>query len=58
MKLINSKNFDIALNSKQVKLFTLENAKGLTCQICNFGGKIVSLWVPDRHGIFEDVVLG
>ena len=27
-------------------------------QVTNFGGRVVSLWVPDRNGAYEDVVLG
>jgi len=27
-------------------------------QVTNYGGRIVSLWVPDKNGKYEDVVLG
>lgn len=27
-------------------------------QVTNFGGRVVSLWVPDKYGHYEDVVLG
>lgn len=27
-------------------------------QVTNFGGRIVSLWVPDKNGNYEDIVLG
>ncbi len=50
--------FEQRHNGRQVSLYTLENANGLLTEITNFGGKVVSLWVPDRHGKFEDVVLG
>jgi len=39
-------------------LFTIKNTNGITCQITNFGGRIVSLFVPDKNGLFEDIVLG
>ncbi|MEM9933243.1 MAG: aldose epimerase family protein, partial [Bacteroidota bacterium] len=50
--------FEQTYQGKAVSLYTLENANGLLAEITNFGGKVVSLWVPDRQGQFEDVVLG
>jgi aldose 1-epimerase len=40
------------------QLFTLRNSAGMEVAITNYGGRIVSLLVPDRNGKFEDVVLG
>ncbi|MEM7512131.1 MAG: aldose epimerase family protein, partial [Bacteroidota bacterium] len=54
----NKSRFEQLHNGKQVSLYTLENKNGLLTEITNFGGKVVSLWVPDRQGMFEDVVLG
>ena len=41
-----------------VDLFTLRNGKGAEARICNYGGLVISLKVPDRSGKFGDVVLG
>jgi aldose 1-epimerase len=41
-----------------VKLFTLRNASGATATICNYGGLVTSLKMPDKRGQFGDVVLG
>jgi aldose 1-epimerase len=41
-----------------VEIYTLRNAKGVEARICNYGGIVVSLKVPDKHGKFGDVVLG
>src|SRR5215831_13408078 len=41
-----------------VELFTLPNSKGAEAQICNYGGIVVSLKVPDKNGQMGDVVLG
>ncbi len=41
-----------------VELFTLTNAHGLTTTITNYGGKVVTLFAPDRAGVLADVVLG
>ncbi len=41
-----------------VKEYTLKNSKGTIVKIINFGAVIRELWVADRNGKFEDVVLG
>jgi aldose 1-epimerase len=41
-----------------VTLYTLHNARGVEVTICNYGGIITSLKVPDRNGNLGDVVLG
>lgn len=41
-----------------VTLYTLRNAKGAEARICNYGGLVISLKMPDRNGQFGDVVLG
>ena len=41
-----------------IELFTLRNASGAEARICNYGGLVISLKVPDRNGKLGDVVLG
>ena len=41
-----------------VDLFTLSNSKGMVAEIINYGGIIVSLYVPDSAGRLDDIVLG
>ena len=41
-----------------ISLYTLRNEKGLETTISNYGGRVVTLKVPDRAGKFEDIVLG
>ncbi len=55
---VERKNFQTARDGKQVDLYTLKNNEGMTVQITNFGGKIVSIIVPDREGKLGDVCLG
>jgi aldose 1-epimerase len=50
--------FNKTFNGGSVKLYTLKNKNGLELSITNYGGRIVSLMVPDRSGKLEDVVLG
>lgn len=48
----------ILIDGKPVSLYTIVNANGLSCDITNFGAKIVRLYVPDRNKNFDDIVLG
>jgi aldose 1-epimerase len=50
--------FDTLINEKPVKLYTLKNQNGMEVCITNYGGRVVSLVVPDRDGKPTDVVLG
>ena len=50
--------FDTLINEKPVKLYTLKNQNGMEVCITNYGGRIVSLVVPDKNGSPTDVVLG
>ncbi|TCD04150.1 galactose mutarotase [Pedobacter frigidisoli] len=46
------------IDGKNVKLFTLKNKEGASLSITNYGGRIVSLFVPDQNNKLTDVVLG
>lgn len=50
--------FDTIINNKEVKLYVLKNSNGMEVCITNFGGRVVSLVVPDKNGKPTDVVLG
>ncbi|MEI6106568.1 MAG: aldose epimerase family protein [Opitutae bacterium] len=46
------------VDGQAVQLYTLRNASGAEATITNYGGIVVTLVVPDRHGQPVDVVLG
>jgi len=51
--------FETTLESgKTTKLFVMKNANGMEICVTNIGGRIVSVLVPDKNGVFQDVVLG
>ena len=50
--------FDSTYNDLPVALYTLKNTSGMEVCVTNFGGRIVSIAVPDRTGKMRDVVLG
>ena len=55
---LDPKDFEAERNGKTTALYTLTNKAGMEVCITNFGGRIVSVMVPDRDGEFKDVVLG
>lgn len=55
---LNVDNFKTIVDGKNVNLYTLVNDNGLEACITNYGGRLVSLMVPDMNGRFIDVVLG
>ena len=57
LNLIKAENFDGEVDGKKVALYTLTNGT-ITMQVTNFGGRVVSLWTPDREGNMADIVLG
>ena len=50
--------FRTTVDGRQTDLYTLTNANGAEVCITNFGGRIVSVMMPDRDGGLRDVVLG
>ena len=55
---LNPQNFVDTFNDAPTALYTLTNANGMEVCITNFGGRIVSILVPDNQGQMKDVVLG
>ena len=51
-------NFQTEHAGKQTDLYTLTNANGMEVCFTNFGGRIVSIMVPDKAGNMQDVCLG
>ena len=50
--------FQTEVDGKKTDLFTLRNKNNMEVCITNFGGRIVSVMVPDKDGQMRDVVLG
>lgn len=50
--------FTKTVDGKDIKLYTLDSGNGITMQVSNFGGRVISLWTPDKDGKYEDIVFG
>jgi len=55
---ITGQDWGVTQKGEKVRLFTLTGKGGMVARITNFGGVVVDLMVPDRHGRPVDVVLG
>ena len=51
-------NFVTTVDSVKTGLYVLTNEAGMEVCVTNYGGRIVSIMVPDRDGKLQDVVLG
>ena len=51
-------SFGALPDGREVELYTLRNDTGGEVSIMTYGAAIVSLMMPDREGILDDVVLG
>lgn len=58
MNIIKESAFKSVHKGKSTALYTLKNRNGLIAQITNYGGIIVSIYVPDRSGKLADIVQG
>lgn len=58
LHLLSETAFKTEIDGKAVSLYTLKSTSGLTMQVTNLGARVVTLWVPDKDGKYEDVVLG
>lgn len=55
---LDPEKFITTVDGKDVALYTLVNKNGVEACITNYGGRVVSLMVPDKEGNLKDVVLG
>lgn len=51
-------DFQTEFNGEKTDLFVLKNKNKMEVCVTNFGGRIVSVMVPDKDGNMKDVVLG
>ncbi|WP_236262797.1 aldose epimerase family protein [Aggregatimonas sangjinii] len=55
---LKTENFTIEIDGKQTGLYTLKNDNGVEITFTDYGQHLVALYLPDKNGNFEDVVLG
>ena len=55
---VTQKVFGKTKQGEEVFLYSIKNAKGVTAEVTNYGAILVNLYVPDKNGNVEDIVLG
>lgn len=55
---ITKKSFGKTKDGKNIDLYFIENDNNIKLEIISYGGIVKSLYVPDKNGISEDIVLG
>lgn len=55
---IQKEDFGETADGESIFLYTLENRQGTKVQITNYGAIVVSIFVKDKDGRFDDIVLG
>lgn len=51
-------DFQSVVKGDSTDLYVLKNKNGMEVTVTNYGGRIVSVMVPDKNGEMQDVVLG
>lgn len=51
-------NFETTIDDKKTDLYVLKNHNGMEAAFTNYGGRLVSLLVPDKNGKMTNVVVG
>jgi aldose 1-epimerase len=52
------KEYQKIIDNKPTDLYVLKNKNGMIAAVTNYGGRLVSLIVPDKNGVPVDVVVG
>lgn len=55
---ITTRSFGKTARGEEATLYRIENSTGFAAEVTNFGANLVSLYVADRDGHFDDIVLG
>lgn len=51
-------SFGTGRTGEAVSVYTLENQSGARVRVTDYGAALVSIFVPDRDGVMQDVLLG
>ena len=55
---VGKEKFGVTRDGREVYIYTLSNGNGVRARVINYGAILVNLFVPDKDGNVEDVVLG
>lgn len=52
------KTYIFEKNGQINDVYTLSNTQGMQVDICTYGARLTRISVPDKHGVFNDVLVG
>lgn len=55
---VSTKQFGVTKEGEAVTLYTITNKNGMSISAIDYGANVVSLFVPDKNGKLDDIVLG
>ncbi len=55
---LNLADFKASIDFKTVDLYSIKNNNGMKISVSNFRARVLELFVPDKNGNFDDVILG
>ena len=55
---ITTESFGVTAKGEKVTLYKISNTKGITAEVIDFGAILKALYVPDKNGKTDDIVLG
>ena len=58
VNMLSKNSFQQTIDGKKTDLYILKNKNNVEAAFTNYGGRLISLQVPDKEGKFTDVVVG
>jgi aldose 1-epimerase len=55
---LSQKEFQKSIDGKNTDLYILKNKNGVEAAFTNYGARIISLKVPNQHGVQTDIIVG
>ena len=55
---VTTRSFGKTKKGEEATLYRIQNSEGMAVEVTDFGANTVSLFVPDKDGKFDDIVLG
>ncbi len=52
------KTYSFEESGKTNDVYTLSNKQGMQVDVCTYGARLTRIFVPDKNGVFDDVLVG
>lgn len=55
---VSTEDYGTLADGSHAKRYTLANSNGASVVLTDFGARIISIFMPDRNGVMDDVIVG